>query len=68
MTLKLCQLIEYLKKNILWKNHPESMLQNLVPDPFLILVNHPKQPLYARNYFLKSRSSNYKLGSEKSLY
>ena len=25
--------------------------QKLVPDPFLILVNNPKQPLHARNSF-----------------
>ena len=25
--------------------------QKLVPDPFLILVNKPKQPLHARNSF-----------------
>ena len=27
------------------------MYQELVLDPFLILVNNPKQPLHARNYF-----------------
>ena len=27
------------------------MHQKLVPDPFLILVNNPKQPLHARNSF-----------------
>ena len=27
------------------------MYQKLVPDPSLILVNNPKQPLHARNYF-----------------
>ena len=27
------------------------MHQKLVPDHFLILVNNPKQPLHARNYF-----------------
>ena len=27
------------------------MSNKLVPDPFLILVNNPKQPLHARNYF-----------------
>ena len=27
------------------------MHQNLVPDPFFILVNKPKQPLHARNSF-----------------
>ena len=29
----------------------KNVLQKLVPDPFLILVNNPKQPLHARNYF-----------------
>ena len=27
------------------------MNQKLVPDPFLVLVNNPKQPLHARNSF-----------------
>ena len=27
------------------------MHQKLVPDPFLILVNNPKQALHARNFF-----------------
>ena len=27
------------------------MHQKLIPDPFLILVNNPKQPLHARNSF-----------------
>ena len=46
MTMKLCLLIEFL-----WKNLAENVLQKLVPDPVLILVNNPKQPLHARNYF-----------------
>ena len=33
------------------KNHAETVHQNLVPDPFLILVNNPKQPFHARNSF-----------------
>ena len=33
------------------ENHAENVHQKLVPHPFLILVNNPKQPLYARNYF-----------------
>ena len=33
------------------ENHAEEVHQRLVPDPFLILVNNPKQPLHARNYF-----------------
>ena len=27
------------------------MYQKLVPDPFFILVNKPKQPLHTRNFF-----------------
>ena len=27
------------------------MHQKLVPDPFLILMNNPKQPMHARNSF-----------------
>ena len=30
------------------ENHAENVYQKLVPDPFLILVNNPKQPLHAR--------------------
>ena len=33
------------------ENHAENMHQKLVPSPFLILVNNPKQPLHARNSF-----------------
>ena len=33
------------------KNHEENVHQKLVPDPFLIFVNNPKQLLHARNYF-----------------
>ena len=38
-------------KTFLWENHAEYVHQKLVPDPFLILVNNPKQPLHARNSF-----------------
>ena len=31
------------------ENHAENVHQNLVPDPFKIFVNNPKQPLHARN-------------------
>ena len=27
------------------------MHKKLAPDPFLILLNNPKQPLHARNFF-----------------
>ena len=33
------------------ENHAGIVYQKLVPDPFLILVNNEKQPLYARNPF-----------------
>ena len=38
-------------RTFLWKNQAEDVRQKLVPDPFLILVNNPKQPLHARIYF-----------------
>ena len=37
--------------SILWKNNAENVHQKLVPDPFSILVNNPKQPLHTRNSF-----------------
>ena len=40
------------------------MHQKLVPDLFIILVNNPKQPLHARNYFLKRY---FERGLSKSL-
>ena len=33
------------------ENHTENVHGRLVPDPFLILVNSPKQLLHAKNYF-----------------
>ena len=45
--------MEYQIKNIFTENYAENG-QKLVPDLFIILVNNPKQPLHARNYF-KSR-------------
>ena len=32
-------------------SHAENVHQNLVSDPFLILVNNPEQPLHVRNSF-----------------
>ena len=29
----------------------ENVHRKLIPDPFLILVNSPKQPLHVTNYF-----------------
>ena len=52
MTLKYCQLIEYyVIGRFSWKNHAEIMHQKPVQDPFLILVNNPKQLFHARNCF-----------------
>ena len=33
------------------ENHAKNVHQKLAPDPFLILLNNPKQPLHARNSF-----------------
>ena len=44
------------KGTFLWKDHAEIVYQKLAPDPFLILLNNPKQLLHARN-FLKIRYS-----------
>ena len=33
------------------ENHAENKYQKLVPHPFLILLNNPKQPLHVRNSF-----------------
>ena len=38
-------------KFIYGKNQTENVQQELVPDPFVILVNNSKQPLHARNSF-----------------
>ena len=35
--------------------HAENVHQKLVPDPFLILVNNPKQPLHVRHSFKNKR-------------
>ena len=41
------------------------MHQKLVPDPFFILVNNPKQPLPAKNYF-KNKKGDYQKPFKKS--
>ena len=52
MIMKLCQLIAGMKQGTFsWKNYEENTHQKLVPDPFLILVNNPEQPLHPRNHF-----------------
>ena len=33
------------------ENHAENVHQKLAPDPFLILLNKPKQPIHASNSF-----------------
>ena len=33
------------------KKHAENVNEKLIPDPFLVLVNNPKQPLHTRNCF-----------------
>ena len=43
--------MEYQIKNVFTENHAKNMQQKLVPDLFKILVNNPKQPLNAQNYF-----------------
>ena len=39
------------KEHFYGKKHTETVHQKLIPDPLLILVNNPKQPLHARNSF-----------------
>ena len=39
------------KKTFLQENRAENVQQKLVTDLFEVLVNSPKQPLHARNYF-----------------
>ena len=46
------------------ENHAENVHQKLAPDPFLILLNNPKQPLDARNSFKKR---NFERGLSKRL-
>ena len=49
--LELCQLTEFKYGTFLWKTNAENVHQKLVLDPFLVLVNNPKQPLHERNCF-----------------
>ena len=48
------------------ENHAENVHQKLAPDPFLILLNNPKQPLHARNSFKSKRY--FERGLSKSLW
>ena len=52
MALKLCPLTEYLIKNIFVEKSCGKYAPK-VPDPFIVLVNNPKQPLHAGNSFEK---------------
>ena len=40
-----------MRRTKLWIRYVENVHQKLVSDPFLILVNIPEQPMYARNSF-----------------
>ena len=47
-----CQLIEYIMRNIFFKNHTLHVMEKLVPDPFLknklsIFVNRLPEILYS---------------------
>ena len=50
MTLELCQLID-LNKEHFQKKIIRKCARKASPEPFLILVNNPKQPLHAKKYF-----------------
>ena len=52
------------KEHFLWKNHTENVHQKLALDPFLILLNNPKQPLHTRNSF---KIRHFERGLSKSL-
>ena len=39
------------KEHFYKKNRTENVQQKLVPDLFIVVVNNPKQPSHARNYF-----------------
>ena len=41
------------------------MHQKLIPDPFLIMINIPKQPLYARNSFKNTLKEDYQKALKK---
>ena len=43
--------MKYQIKNIFIEDHAEDVQQKLASDLFIILLNNPKQPLNARNYF-----------------
>ena len=43
--------MEYQTKNIFIEKSRRKCAKKLVPDLLIILVNNPKQPLNARNYF-----------------
>ena len=41
------------------------MHQKQVPDPFLILINNPKQPLHVRNFFINILKEDYQKALQK---
>ena len=49
--MEMCFKMKVILVQFLYKNHAENVQQKLVPDLFIILVNNPKQPLHAKNYF-----------------
>ena len=54
--IETCELIEYyIVGTFSWERHAEIMHWKPVQDPFLILVNNPKQPSHTRNCFKNSR-------------
>ena len=49
--IELCQFIEYYVRSIFMEKWCWKCAPKLVLDPFLVLLNNPKQPLHARNCF-----------------
>ena len=49
--MEMCFKMKVILVQFLYKNHAENVQQKLVPDLFIILVNNPKQPWHAKNYF-----------------
>ena len=60
MTLTL--LIEYEIMNIFMEESCRKYVPKAIPRPLFILVNNPKQSIYARNYF-----KNQEMGLSKPL-
>ena len=45
--------LNLLNKEHLYEKHAENVHQKLLPDPFLILVNNPKQKFFYKSDILK---------------